>query len=40
MTDEILELFSERREAKLTNMSKYNNRDKLIKVKCIKEKEK
>ena len=40
MIDEILDLMSERRQAKLTNMSKYNTTDKLIKVTCIKGKEK
>ena len=40
MTDEILDLMTERRQAKLKNMNKYNDIDKLIKAKCIKEKEK
>ena len=40
ITEKILGLLSERRQAKLTNTSEYNNIDKLIKVKCIQEKEK
>ena len=40
MTDEILDLMTERRQAKLKNMNKYKDIDKLIKAKCIKEKEK
>ena len=40
MTDEILDLMTERRPAKRKNMNKYKDIDKLIKANCIKEKEK
>ena len=40
MTDEILQLMTERRQKKWKNMDKYKDIDKLIKVNCIKEKEK
>ena len=40
MTDEILDLMTERRQAKRKNMNKYKDIDKLIKGYCIKEKEK
>ena len=40
MIDEILELMTERRQAKRTNMNKYKAIEKLIKANCIKEQEK